>query len=92
MSSTLHWSLYGAKLTWPGSKCAGSRAPCGGRPGPSTRAPRRNPGHKPDERELCCIDLELSFVLDVCNNKTQYLGSDCIDSYFDALSALLSAY
>ena len=30
-----------------GSRCAGSRAPGGGRSAPSTRAPRRSPGHTP---------------------------------------------
>ena len=30
-----------------GSRCAGSRAPGGGRSAPSTQAPRRSPGHTP---------------------------------------------
>ena len=39
--------LHFTPQTWPCSKCAGSRAPCAGRPGPSTPAPRRSPGRTP---------------------------------------------
>ena len=42
--------------TWPCSKCVGSRAPGGGRWGPSSRAPHRSPGHTPATRGLTRLD------------------------------------